>query len=158
MCQLALRLEAVCPHKNGEVFCIMHLPNTFWPWWQYRLRGNRPLCFPLPHHFLSHYSSRTTGCIIQKIHHGFGMNQDWPYRGGNLPRFFISSHRSLYIDCYVKSRATGLSHGSTPITITRSRWHATQMLAAQNQPNKLIMPPTASSLPRSLIYVCSTFC
>lgn len=81
----------------------------------------------------------------KKTHPGFQMNEAWPYPGGIYQDLSSGSTGFSILIVMSSVGPTGPPRGSAPITITRSRWHATQMLAAPNQPNKLIMPPTVSS-------------
>lgn len=123
----------MCPLTIGGLFHVIHLPNTFQPCWQFWLRR----CLHVVTLTLSNNG----------MHNSLWICNEWglTLSRWDLASFFMGIHRSLYIDWYVRRRATALSRSSSPITITRSRWHATQMLAAQNQPNKLIISRSASS-------------
>lgn len=101
------------------------------------------------------------GCMIQKIHRGFEMNEDWPYSGG--------------IYCALSSGSTGLyllivmsRGGPRDVSWLHSSSNHQKQVTCHTDAGipepvkrKLIMPPTASStfcLHIVYIHICPTFC
>lgn len=83
---------------------VLHLLNTFWPWWEYWRRGYTTLP--------SSFSPFPVTLTLK--YNGMHNSENWPWIWNewgltlsrwDLPSFFIGNLRSLYIDCYVKRGA-----------------------------------------------------